>query len=192
VIIVHWWLYARRDPRRRGPIWLVLVVNILVLASHILIGLSIGGTAASSIQQGATGRLIEGQGGSSLVEQYLFLARAFLAQMAAQFGPLSGLLVGITAAMGLRGIFKSRKLGENVFWILALGVYGIAFFVIIRGILPGHDFLMLLVMLVTSLMCALGLLWLLQWARQGAVRYGILWLLGSGLDCGLLPGFHSA
>jgi hypothetical protein len=174
VILVHWAFYARRDPAHRGSVWLVLVVNILVLISHLLIGLSIGGTAAASIQEGAIGRLAEGRGGGSLLTQYLFLARVFLAQMAVQFGPVGGLLTGIAAVMTIRGIVQTRALAEDSFWLLGLGAYGVAFFVIVRGILPGHDFLMLLVMPVTSLACALGLLWMLQWAKRQTLRPVIL------------------
>lgn len=183
VILLHWWLFGRPTDAPRQGRWLGLLIAIPVAAVTVQSGLSQlnGGTAQNSrlsLLGGIYERII---GGGNLLVDYLDLAHVFAVQVYYHFGVLAVVLSGLGIVMCIYQVWQARQMTSSVFWVAGLLAFGGGFFVAVRKILPGHDFLMMLVMPFMSLVAALGLVWLLSFVQQRGWPVAAMLLLVGGL-----------
>lgn len=177
LLVLHWLLYQRQGVKKADYAYpaVLLVIPVLTLAAHMLVSSSLSGVE----QAESTGLLVAFQerilGKSNLISEYAFLARVFVVQTFFHFGVAGALLAGGGIACMLHALWRRRIVNEREFWLGGLFVHGIAFFVIVRNILPGHDFLMMMVMPFVSLMTAIGLSWILHKTRSKR-----LWWIAAG------------
>ncbi|MGF1506800.1 MAG: glycosyltransferase family 39 protein [Anaerolineae bacterium] len=174
VLGLHWLIFAGAD-RWRQLGWMVGLAALPVLTLGVMFALA-GQVRSSTLTEGFTDRIV---GEQSLLADYVLLARVYLTQSVIHFGPPAGILALIALGMAGRAIWQHRAFPPQAFWMVGLGAFGLLFFVVVRNILPGHDFLMVLVMPWMALLAALGIGWVAHWARSALVpALGIAAMVG--------------
>ena len=182
LVLLHWWLYVRSPDGADGRkwIWALVVIPAATIAAQIGLATLNGGTAVhgkTGIISGFTARLLaEDEASRGLIADYIALARLFAVEMYLHFNIPATLLALLALAMLARSALRRRRLTPAGFWVVGLLIYGVLFFVAIRNILSGHDFLMMLMMPFMSLATALGLGWLLAFSRSRKAQIAVLGL----------------
>jgi 4-amino-4-deoxy-L-arabinose transferase-like glycosyltransferase len=168
IILLHWWRYEPRSlaPRKLVRLIPFVLVPVLMLGLHYVLSTTrpgIGTDYDLSLAQAFRERIL---GEGNLIRDYLLVAHVFAVQSYYHFGiPAVLLALGGTAA-SIRVMWRQRRVTSREFWLFGLMIYSVLHFVIVRTVLPGHDFMMMLVMPFMALAAALGAAWLFQFAHR--------------------------